>query len=257
MLEKNDRTKESYDSLSEMMSIIIESTTSIVDSVFTEYVNHIEHQNQKQIYNLFADAYLSVSAFCKLIFDHSWSQAATILRMTIEQVSVLYILSEYPTSRDKFIKLFNEHGQYLRLDDKSKKNYIKDNAIPKNRVNDYFDYSWIKDFTDDNTYGRDQLLKLAHLDKFLVDIKETLNAFVHGSISIFQFNSAEGKTELMSRYGARLVLIVCKLFDFLCCSFKKYIGDSFFYLELNQQFVIFKDIYLRNRKLSLDENYEV
>lgn len=172
MLEKNDRTKESYDSLNEMMSIIIESTKKIANIVFTEYINHIEHQNQKQIYNLFADAYLSVSAFCKLIFDHSWSQAATILRMTIEQVSALYILSEYPTSRDKFVKLFNEHGRYLHLDDESKKNYIKDNAISKNRVNDYFDYSWIKDFTDDNTYGRDQLLKLAHLDEFLLTLRK-------------------------------------------------------------------------------------
>lgn len=92
--------------------------------------------------------------------------------------------------------------------------------------------------------GRDQLLKLAHLDEFLVYIKDTLNAFAHGSISIFQFNSNEGKMELMSRYGFKLALIVCKLYDFLCCSFKKYIGNSFFYLELNQQFMNFKKIYL-------------
>ena len=121
------------------------------------------------------------------------------------------------------------------------------NSIASNmRINDYFDYSWIKDFTEDNKYGRDQLLKLAHLDEFLVDIKETLNAFAHGSISIFQFNNAEEKWELMSRYGRRLVLTACKLYDFLCCSFREYVGDSFSNLLLNQQFMEFKKIYLQN-----------
>ena len=241
---KNDKRKDLYDLLNKMMSIIVESTRNIADIVFTEYVNHKEHEEQKQIYNLFAEAYLSVSAFCKLMFDFSWSQAAAILRAAIEQVSALYVLSYYPDSRIAFMNLFKEHGAYLSLDKEGKDNYIKANALTKNRINDYFDYSWIKDFTVDKTYGRDQLLKLAHLDEFLVDIKETLNAFAHGSISIFQFNNSEEKWELMSRYGRRLVLTACKLYDFLCCSFKEYIGDRFFDLQLNQQVMDFKKIYL-------------
>ena len=241
---KDDKRKDLYDSLNNMMSIIVKSTRKIADIVFTEYVNHKEHKEQKQIYNLFTEAYLSVSAFCNLMFDFSWSQAAVILRTAIEQVSALYVLSYYPYSRIAFMNLFKERGAYLSLDKEGKDNYIKDNDLPKYRINDYFDYSWIKDFTDDKTYGRDQLLKLAHLDEFLVDIKETLNAFAHGSISIFQFNNSEEKWELMSRYGRRLVLTACKLYDFLCCSFKEYIGDRFFDLRLNQQFIDFKKIYL-------------
>lgn len=241
---KNDKRKELYDLLNRMMSIIVESTMNIADVVFTEYINHKEHKNQKQIYNLFAEAYLSVSAFCKLMFDFSWSQAAAILRTAIEQVSALYVLSKYSDSRIAYINLFNEHGKYLSLNVEEKNSYIKNNLIPKNRINDYFDYSWIKEFTADKTYGRDQLLKLAHLDEFLVDIKETLNAFAHGSISIFQFNNPEEKWGLMSRYGRRLILTACKLYDFLCCSFEKYIGDRFFDLRLNQQFIDFRIIYL-------------
>ena len=241
---KNDKRKDLYDLLNKMMSIIVESTKNIADIVFTEYVNHKEHEEQKQIYNLFAEAYLSVSAFCKLMFGFSWSQAAAILRTAIEQVSALYVLSYNPELRICFMNLFKEHGKYLLLDKEGKDDYIKSKSIPKNRINDYFDYSWIKELTDDKKYGRDQLLKLAHLDEFLVDIKETLNAFAHGSISIFQFNNSEEKWELMSRYERRLVLTACKLYDLLCCSFKEYIGDSFFDLLLNQQFVNFKKIYL-------------
>ena len=253
---KDDKRKELYDSLNNMMSIIVKSTRNIADIVFTEYVNHKEHEDQKQIYNLFADAYISVSAFCKLMFHDSWSQAAVILRVAIEQISALYVLSNYPDSRIAFMDLFKEQGIYLSLDKDGKNDYIKSKSIPKNRINDYFDYSWIKDFTEDNKYGRDQLLKLAHLDEFLVDIKETLNAFAHGSISIFQFYNLEEKWELMSRYGRRLVLTACKLYDFLCCSFKKYIGDRFFDLFLNQQFIEFKNIYLRIIKRERGEYYE-
>lgn len=71
------------------------------------------------------------------------------------------------------MNLFKEHGIYLSLDKDGKNDYIKVKSITKNIINDYFDYLWIKDFTEDNTYSRDQLLKLAHLDEFLVDIKET------------------------------------------------------------------------------------
>ena len=250
---KDDKRKDLYDSLNNMMSIIVESTRNIADIVFTEYVNHKEHEEQKQIYNLFAEAYLSVSAFCKLMFDSSWSQAATILRTAIEQVSALYVLSYNPDSRVCFMNLFKEHGRYLSLDKDGKNGYIKNKSIPKNRINDYFDYSWIKDFTEDKTYSRDQLLKLAHLDEFLVDIKETLNAFAHGSISIFQFNNTEEKWELMSRYGRRLTLTACKLYDFLCCSFREYVGDSFSNLLLNQQFMEFKKIYLQNIRVERGE----
>ena len=60
---KDDKRKDLYDSLNNIMSIIVESTRNIADIVYTENVNHKEYEEQKQIYNLFAEAYLSVSAF--------------------------------------------------------------------------------------------------------------------------------------------------------------------------------------------------
>lgn len=60
---KDDKRKELYDSLNNIMSIIVESTRNIADIVFTENVNHKKYEEQKHIYNLFAEAYLSVSAF--------------------------------------------------------------------------------------------------------------------------------------------------------------------------------------------------
>lgn len=243
-IDLKDEKRKQYILLSDMMSIIIDSTRNIADVVFKEYLNHKEHDSQKQIYNLFAEGFISLSSFCKLIFDKSWSQAAMILRASIEEVSALFVLSNIYKSREAFVNLQNEHAKYVLMNDEEQKEYKK--SIGANKINDYFDYSWIKEFTEDNTYGRDQLLKLANLDEFIVDIKETLNAFAHGSLSIFQFHNAEEKWELMVRYGRRLVLIACKLYDFICCSFKEYIGERFFDLDLNQYFMDFKKLYLKN-----------
>ena len=248
MIDINDDRRKQYILLNDMMSIIVESTRNIADVVFNEYLKHHEHENQKQIYNLFAEGFISLSSFCKLMFDKSWSQAATLLRSAIEEVSALYVLSNIPETRNSFIWLHNEHAEFILMSDSEKDEYLKINGIPKNKRNDYFDYSWIKDFTEDKKYGRDQLLKLAKLDEFLIDIKETLNSFAHGSLSIFQFNNVNEKWELMARYGRRLVLITCKLYDFICCSFKEYIGDSFYDLRLNQYFIDFKEIYLSTFK---------
>ena len=215
MSSNNLKDKKVYYLLNQMMSIIVQSTKDIPNVVFKEYLNHKEHKSQKQIYNLFADTFLSLSAFCKLIFDHSW-------------------------------------GKFLLLNENNKENYLKTNSIKKNIFNEYFSYSWISGFTKDKKYGRDQLLKLANLDEFKVDIKETLNLFVHGRISIFQFYNSKEKWGLMDRYGRRIILMACKLFDFLCCSFCNYIGDSFFKLPFYQILLNFKGIYLCVIKNKID-----
>ena len=234
--------KNQYDSLNEMMSIIIDSTKDIADIVFKEYRSHPEHQNQKKIYNLFADAFIGLSSFCKLMFDKSWSQAAIILRSLIEEVATLYILSYHQDLIEKYINLDEEYCNYVKFDLEKQKDYNKSNRI-KN-ANDYFNYSWFSEYTKDKSYGRDQLLELAKFDEFIIDIKETLNLFAHGRITIFQFCNDDEKWELMSRYGRRIILIACKLFDYLCCSFKNYIGDSFYTLDLNSKFIKFKSLYL-------------
>ena len=91
-IDLNDVRRKQYILLNDMMSIIVESTRNIADVVFNEYLKHHEHENQKQIYNLFAEGFISLSSFCKLMFDKSWSQAASLLRTAIEEVSALYVL---------------------------------------------------------------------------------------------------------------------------------------------------------------------
>ena len=158
----------------------------------------------------------------------------------MEQVAAVSVMTYEKGALEKYLELQKEKSEYYQLSDEKQKSYKKDCSI-KGKLIDYFDYGWIKDFTDDKTYGRDQLLRLARLDEFLADIDQTLNSFAHGSITVFQFS--KDNWDAMKRYGDRICLACCKLFDFLCCSYKTLIGEEIINTPINRVFINFKTIY--------------
>lgn len=235
---------EKQEQINEMLSTIMVSSHEMPSYVFRYYIDSKKRHEEKIFYNLIADAFLSLFSFCKLMFENAWSQAATVLRMGIEQVASIYVLTNTPGALENYIKLHNLRFQYLDIKTKGDVTiFLKDHSIQKNRINSYFDYSWIANYTSDGNYGRNQLLELAHLNEFLVDIEETLNGFSHGSISVFEMSN--NNWDVMKRHGRRASLVCCKLYDFLCCSYHDLIGDEQFSdLPLNEYFKSFKIIYL-------------
>lgn len=196
-------------------------------------------KEEKRFYNLIADSFLTLYSYCNLFFNHAWSQAFALLRVGLEQVAAVYILCNVDGAHDEYIKLYDLYLQYIELEsEEEKKSFKKENNI-KDNINNYFDYSWISKFTMDHKYGRKQLLELARLDEFIRDIEESLNAFSHGSISVFQMS--KDNWAVMKTYGRRACLTCCKLYDFLCCSYFKLIGvEEFTSLALNNAFIEFK-----------------
>lgn len=224
----------------EMLHLIAVGSHDMPNHVFTYYVNHNISSEQKLFYNLIADSFLTLYSFSNLINENCWSQAATVLRMGMEQVAAVSVMTYEKGALEKYLELQKEKSEYYQLSDEKQKSYKKDCSI-KGKLIDYFDYGWIKDFTDDKTYGRDQLLRLARLDEFLADIDQTLNSFAHGSITVFQFS--KDNWDAMKRYGDRICLACCKLFDFLCCSYKTLIGEEIINTPINRVFINFKTIY--------------
>lgn len=224
------------DALNRMMTLIFEAARRMPDELFRFYLDNEKDKSLKPVYNLLADSFLSLKSFCRLMFDRCWSQASAILRIGIEQVSATVVLLKNPELQRRYIDLHKEHAKYVSLSVEEQKSFRK--GI-KN-INEYFDYSWF----DSNDYGRDKIIKAAGLSELIVDIQETLNKFAHGSISIFQFGGAAEDWTPMRRHGRRIVLANCKLYDFLCCSTKDYIGNTFDALSAGQTFPEFETIYL-------------
>ncbi len=229
--------------INQMLSLIMDSSHPMPDYVFHYYVDSKKNPEEKIFYNLIADSFLTLFSYCKLMFENAWSQAFTILRMGLEQVAAVFLLITKQDALQKYIDLYKLKVQFINIESEDdKKAFLAAHNIPKNRINDFFDYSWISSFTSDGKYGRNQLIELAKLEEFLVDIEQSLNAFSHGSMSVFQMSG--DNWNVMKRYGRRASLTCCKLYDFLCYSYHNLIGDEeFAKLPLDRYFKSFKLIY--------------
>lgn len=234
---------EKQELINKMLSLIMKSSHLMPDLVFADFIKHSENKGKKIIYNLVADAYLTLFSYCRLVFDNAWSQAFALLRVGLEQAAAISVFAKNTASIEKYIDLKLLKCKFDRIESKEERQaFLKEHGITQNRSNCFFDYSWISSFTSNEKYGRDQLLELANLNEFLVDIDNSLNAFSHGSISIFQMDG-DGWS-IMRKYVRRASYICCKLFDFLCCSYYKLIGEErFSKMSINGYFRSFKLLY--------------
>ena len=227
----------------QMLNIIMDSSRPMPEYVFRYFLDAKKKPEEKIFYNLIADSFLTLFSYCKLMFEHAWSQAFAILRVGIEQVAKVYILATIPEALEQYINIHNLRAQFSNIKtEEEKKAFFNAHHIQKNKIYSFFDYGWIAKFTSDGKYGRDQLIKLARLDEFLVDIENSLNRFAHGSLSVFQMSKDNWAP--MGRYGERANLTCCKLYDFLTYSYCKIIGrEEFDKLPLSRYFWLFKEIY--------------
>ena len=230
--------------IQQMLSLIKESSHQMPNYVFRFFLDSKKKSEEKPFYNLIADSFLTLFAFCDLMGANAWSQAFTILRMGIEEVAAVYLLTTIPGSLNEYMALHALKIKYLSLKtEEERESFRKENGISKNRINSFFDYGWVAKFTKNGKYGRNEMIILARLEELVFDIEQSLNAFSHGSISVFQMSGDHWN--VMRRYGRRARLICCKLYDFLCCSYHKLIGDDeFAKLPLDDSFQMFKKIYL-------------
>ncbi|MCR5309265.1 MAG: hypothetical protein K6E21_04060 [Bacilli bacterium] len=245
--------KEKVEYINRMLSLILESTHNMPNSVFRYYVDYKKEPKEKLFYNLIAESFLTLYSYCVLIFNNAWSQAFALLRIGLEQISSVYVLVEMPGALEEYIKLHDLYKKYILLDSREeKKIFLKEYNVPLNKEKAFFDYGWITKFTEDKTFGRNQIIKMAKLDEFIVDIDETLNSFAHGKISVFQM--CGNNWAVMGDYGRRANMTVCKLFDFLCCAIHKLVGDrEFNKFPISESFILFKKIYRNYIELSANK----
>ena len=221
------------------------------NQIFTLFISE-PNKNLKPLYNLFAEAFLSLKGFVTLINDECWTQAGAILRITLEQVSMLFLLSQNKELIGEYLRLNNEKRKYWILSTKEKENYLKelrekDPRLNKHNINNYFDYSWYKD--EEGKYTKETIIKAALLDEFIDDVDNWYNKFAHGQISIFEFNN--NSWEVMKKMGNRMTSSSFKLFDFLICSFWNFFGRKKIesvnllplFCEFNKSYQLFSKTY--------------
>ena len=237
--------------ITELLKRITTISKQMPEMVLTYFSNFERNKLTKPFYNLFAESFLSLFSFSFLYLNHAWSQASAILRTTIEQVSKVVVLSNNSNLIPSFIDLKQIADSYENLSSKEEKdNFLLQYADDINEFNNYTEYGWAKPLLNDKLPSRNEVIKLASLGETIVDIRNQLNNFVHGNMSIFDFYTETSKTDLMKKYGRRIALISCKLFYLCYISFKNWGMVKDISLDTDEEFINFK-----NKYKYLVENY--
>jgi len=168
--------------INDMLNLIFSGTNpKNVALIFNAYLKCSVKKKCKPIFVLFADAFLSLHAYSTLMLENCWSQAGAVLRVAIEQVSSLFVLSNYSSTVDDYLKINKIKEDYYRCEnDEKQKDFLKANNInfKKRALVEYFDYGWISSVSSSTT--RDDIIRLSRLEEMLNDIKTVLNPFAHG-----------------------------------------------------------------------------
>lgn len=200
----------------------------------------------KPIFDMFAEAFITLHSICVLILSKCWVQAGAITRVAIEQVAALRLLTSNSELMESYLDLYKLRSEFYRL----KSNEIscfkeKHNLKEKiQSLNKYFDYSWINSLSQNGTYSRNELVEKAQLAEFLEDIENTLNKAAHGKITMFDLAGSNSSWSLFNKYCRRLAATCFKLFDFLCCSYYVWTSQDEFDRATGGVFIEFKKIYL-------------
>ena len=234
--------------INDMLCIIRDA--SIPDNVkyiFEAYLKRKDKNIIKPIFNMFADTFITLHSYCLLMQNFAWSQAGTLLRIAIEQVSTLFVLTWNKESVDEFLRIDSLKKRFYSLegDKEAQKQFIKENNIPlfHGKPTKYFDYGWVSIISPDHIYSRDHIIKASRLEEFLNDVDVVFNKFSHGKLTIFDFAGSDGSWKVMKDYGARANMTCGKLFDFLCCSYDKWVSRDDFDKMTEGLFEEFKMIY--------------
>lgn len=201
--------------------------------------------------NLLVEAFLSVRSFCILMFEGLISNASAILRILIEQVSILNIICHDEKAMGEYLKFQGWKKRYYGSTGKDRQEgfeFLSNQCGKKtnNAIKNFLDYGWIRITNPDKSNGgKTSIIKKAHLEETLVDIEEQLNGFAHGQKSIFEFHRNESLTD---KYVSRIVMIAGKLFIFLVYDKQVLLKDE--QLSNDKYF----DTYIEARIMFLDLN---
>lgn len=235
--------KELIRSLDKMCDCITEVSSEMPFIIFDYYIRVEESKDKRPFYNLIAESYKTINAVCYLLRSDSYIQASYMLKSAIEEVAMTYVLSNNRTMLLEYIKLLGEKYKYSQMDDIDKKLY-RDNRRITSKVDQFFDYGWIRDWAN-GKYGIAQIVEQAKLDELIPELKDLLNPPAYGSVETHPFTSEQEK-ENKEEYWINLISYTCKIFDFLCSTYKKFIGkEEFRKLPVYSLLIDFKDIYLK------------
>ncbi len=215
------------------------------------YIDNDESNSNNTYYRLFFDNFKTIELICHAIDINAYTQAGTLLRSLIEQVSTLQVLLENSFILDEYNK-FAKMKLNLIVDRKSTTQEflkLKKQSKTKSNFMNFCDFGWLENLGETNL-SIDIIIKKAKIDS-LATWRMYCNNFVHNSLSFTQLSD-----KVISYYIDNFIYICALLLDHLICLFHNLNGFDFTFDNINYREIFIKhyEYVTEQRKLNADNS---
>lgn len=216
----------------ESLNLILEFSRNVIADIDKQYRAQKPKFEEIPFIDLMVESYFSIQSFCVLIKEGLISSASAILRIILEQVSIVFLLSKNQNAKKAFEEIKLEKQKYYSSDDAGKAiiedDLLQNKNIKKHKIKQYFDYGWYKE-AGCKGMNLKSICEAANTSAVYEMVDVLLNEFVHGQRSIFQFHRQNNGVDKW--FITSLHLYLLQLFFALISATVHEYGESVFSKE--------------------------
>lgn len=216
----------------ESLNLILDFSRNVIADIDKQYKSEKPKFEEIPYIDLMVESYFSIQSFCVLIKEGLISSASAILRIVLEQVSIVFLLSRNETAKKAFEEIKIEKQKYYSSDDAGKAiieaDLLQNKNIKSHKIKQYFDYGWYKE-AGCKGMNLKSICEAANTSAVYDMVDVLLNEFAHGQRSIFQFHRQNNGVDKW--FITSLHLYLLQLFFALVSATVHEYGESVFSKE--------------------------
>lgn len=216
----------------ESLNLILEFSRNVIADIDKQYKAAKPKFEEIPYIDLMVESYFSIQSFCVLVKEGLISSASAILRIVLEQVSIVSLLSKNENAKRTFEEIKLEKQKYYSSDASGKviieADLLQTKNIKKHKIKQYFDYGWYKE-AGCKEMNLKSICEAANTSAVYDMVDVLLNEFAHGQRSIFQFHRQNNGVDKW--FITSLHLYLLQLFFVLISATVHEYGESVFSKE--------------------------
>ena len=217
------------DKQSELIDIVNSFTNRIIEIIDSKLKETKPEIIEYEYIDLFVETFFSIKSFCVLMKEGLISSASAIIRIALEQSSIISLVSKSDTNKKAFLKIKKERNDYYCSGEDFQKQYedtIKAKYRLKSiRIKQFFDYGWYE-INGKPAMSLEPICQAAGFSEAYKLVDDIINSFAHGQISIFRLSRKRNGTDLS--FVDRLFEIIGRIFFKMASILYRDYGSGYF-----------------------------
>ena len=200
----------------DLLQVMDDISYKMPEIIYLKYWDKFGNKH-KHLFSLYSESFKSTFSICRLLSDGCVCQSAVVLRLLLESVSIICILSDHPELIERFAKHNNIRLEVAMMDKKEELETLKKYFpnVKDGRYLAYMDYGWFEPLTT-NRITEKEMIAVAGLSDLISWKEKFFDKIAHQS---FTTEVMIGQKDGEIPFVGDEILILCKLFDHLCVHF--------------------------------------